>query len=86
MLNTKQHVQKKRLTPAAFLEFNQQSWYDRLQTPQSEENKCKNSHTRVGKTTEVWRVGGSAFALTFSCVYFSLFFQPGDFLNTTWAI
>ena len=86
MLNIEQQVQKKRLTPVTFLEFNQQSWYDKLQTPQSEEKKCQNSHTRVGKTTEVWNVGASAFAPTVSWVYFSLFFQPGDFFNTTWAI
>ena len=61
-----------------------QSWHDKLQTPQSQEKKGKNS--QVGKKTEVWRVGGSAFPSTFGWVYFNLFFQPGDFFNTTWAI
>ena len=76
---------KYKLTTVAFPEFNQRSWHDKLQTPQSQEKKCKNSHTLVGKTTEVWRVGGSTFAPTFSWVYFSLFLQPGDFFNNTWA-
>ena len=83
----KQQVRKKRPTPVAFPEFNQKSWHDKLQTPESQEKKyCKISHTRVGKTAEVWHVGSWAFAPTFSWVYFSLFFQPGDFFNTTWAI
>ena len=53
---------KYKLTPVAFPELNQRSWHDKLQTPQSQEKKCKNSHTLVGKTAEVWRVGSSAFA------------------------
>ena len=77
---------KYKLTPVAFPKLNQRSWHDKLQTPQSQEKKCKNSDTLVGKTIEVWRKGGSAFAPTFSWVYFSLFFQPGDFFNTAWAI
>ena len=32
------------------------------------EKKCKNSHTRVGKTTELWRMEGPAFAPTFAWV------------------
>ena len=77
---------EKWLIPVAFPEFNQESWDNELQTPQSQEKKCKNFHTRVGKTNEVWRVGGWAFAPTFARVYFSLFFQPDFFFNTTWAI
>ena len=47
-----------------------QSWHDKLQTPQSQRKKGKNFQTRVGKKTEVWRVGGSAFPPTFAWVYF----------------
>ena len=73
-------------TPVAFPELNQQSWHDKLQTLQSQEKKSKNPHPRVGKTTEVcvWEVQSSLQHLP---VYISdCFFQPGDFLNTTWAI
>ena len=63
-------------TPVASPELNQQSWHDKLQTLQSQGKKCKNPHTRVGKTTEVnLRVGGSVFAPTFACLYFRLFFS-----------
>ena len=57
---------KYKLTPVAFPHLDQRWWHDKLQTPQSQGKKCKNSHTLVGKTTEVWRVGGSAFVPIFS--------------------
>ena len=85
-VHTKKQVRKKRLIPVAFPEFNQQSWHDKLLTPQSQEKKCKNPHTRVGERTEVcvWEVRSSLQHLP---VYISdCFFQPSDFLNTTWVV
>ena len=40
-VHTKKQVRKKRLIPVAFPEFNQQSWHDKLQTPQSQEKNVK---------------------------------------------
>ena len=76
---------KYKLTPVAFSELNGRGMIN-YKHHNHRKKKCKNSHTLVGKTADVWRVGSSAFAQTFSWVYFSLFFKPGDFFNTTWAI
>ena len=58
---------------------NKQLPYDKAQTPESEAEKCQNSHNCVGKTFKVEGVGGLSFARSNVWAPFTLFVKPDDF-------